>query len=127
MIKWLEKHRIASLIITILIIIEIFYLSSLSFGKGQSTKGISFIPTIYHFVVFFLLSFFVLITIKGNRKEKKYFVITFITSISYAFFDEIHQLFVPFRTFSLQDIFIDFTGIIFAIIINLKINKNRIK
>jgi VanZ family protein len=121
MIKWLEKHRILSLIITILIIIEIFYFSSLSFGK--STEGNPCIPTLYHFTIFFLLNFFLLITINKNKKIKDLIIVPII-SIIYALLDEFHQVFVPSRTFSIQDILIDTAGILLSAIIYLTYNKN---
>ncbi len=121
MINWLEKNRIISLIITILIMIEIFYFSSLSFGKAS--KGSSWIPILYHFSVFFLLNFFLFITINKNKKMK-YLIIVPIISLIYALLDEFHQLFVPSRTSSIQDILIDTTGILLSTIIYLTYNKN---
>jgi len=122
MIKWFEKNKIPSLIITLLIIIEIFHFSSLSFeGEGG---GSSWMPLIYHFVIFFLLGFFILITIKGNKKIKtKFIIITILISISYAILDELHQLFVPFRSSSIQDIITDTLGIISSMIIYLIYDK----
>ncbi len=124
MIKWLEKNKIVSLIITLLIATEIFYFSSLSFGAGNG--GISWIPILYHFTVFFLLGFFLFITIKGDKKIKiKYLIIVLIISIIYAISDEFHQLFVAFRSFSISDILTDTTGIFLSAIIHLYINKKN--
>jgi len=128
MINWLEKNKTISLVITFLIIMEIFYFSSLSFGGGGG--GSSWIPVTYHFVIFFLLGFFTLITLKGNRKiEKKFIIITILITISYAILDELHQLFVPFRSSSIQDILTDSLGIASSIIIywiyNKKIQKEK--
>ncbi len=119
MIKWLENNKIISFIITILIVIEIFYFSSLSFSQGG--KGtFSLIPIIYHFIIFFLLTFFIFISIKGNKKIKiKYILLVFIISLIYALLDEFHQLFVPFRNFSIKDILIDTAGIFSSIILTL--------
>lgn len=132
MIKWFEKNKPFALIITILIIIEIFYFSSLSFGGGGEGKGNPWIPIIYHFSVFFLLSFFILSTIKGDKKLKiKYLIIALTISITYAFLDEVHQLFVPSRNFSIGDILTDITGIFLSAIIyciyNKRIQKKRIR
>lgn len=124
MIKWLEKKRVISLIIVILIAVEIFYFSSLP-GKeiGIGKKGID-ISSIYHFVVFFLFSFFFFVTIKGNKEIKiRYLLIVLIISITYAISDEVHQLFVPFRNFSIKDILTNTSGIFSSIIIYLHMNK----
>jgi len=123
MIKWLEKKRIIPFIITFLITIEIFYFSSLSLGTGVG-GGNPWIPRIYHFIVFFLFAFFLFITIKGNNKIKiKHFLIVLFVSIFHAILDEIHQLFVPFRNFSIKDILTNTAGIFFSMIIYLYINK----
>lgn len=122
MINFLKKHKIFSLILTILTITEIFYFSSLSFGQGSG--GINWIPALYHFSVFFLLSFFISTTLKIKNKIKN-FLIIFPISISFALLDELHQLFVPFRSCSLQDIFIDSVGILLAITVYTRTLKNK--
>jgi VanZ family protein len=116
MINWLEKHRIVSIVLTILITIEIFYFSTLSGGAG--TGGNLWFARAYHFIVFFLFSFFLLMAIKGKNKLKtKYILITLIISIAHAILDEVHQIFVPFRNASTGDVLIDSLGIFSAMII----------
>jgi len=126
MIRWLEKNRGISFILTILIAIEIFYVSSIP-GNIVTGKNI-WIPRAYHFIVFFLFSFFVFITIKGNKKIKSnYLLIVLIISISYAILDEIHQMFVPFRESSIKDILTNTIGIFSSIILYLYTNIKRKK
>jgi VanZ family protein len=121
MIFWFEKHNKISWIITILIAIVIFYLSSLSFEITQE-KGVGFETTIYHFYAFFFLSLFLLISlIKGNKINLNVILIAMILSIVYAISDEIHQLFVPGRTFTIFDILTDSAGILLAGYLYLKI------
>lgn len=121
MIKWLEKNRGISSIITFLIATEIFYFSTLPGGIGAGSVWIS---RTYHFVVFFLFSFFLFLTIKGNKKIKtKHILIVLIISTSYAILDEIHQLFVPLRASSIKDVLTDTLGIFSSIIIYSHINK----
>jgi len=116
MINWLEKRRIISLILTILIAIEIFVFSSLTFAPGQSTT--SNLSVIYHFTVFFLFSFFLLIAIKGENKINiKYLLIVFFISLLYSISDEFHQLFVPGRSAGINDIITDISGVISSILI----------
>lgn len=127
MIKWLEKNKIIPLMITILITIEIFYFSSLQGGPTGMVRGIN-ISSIYHFVVFFLFGFFFFVTIKGNKEIKiKHLLIVVIISIAYAILDEVHQLFVAFRTFDIKDILTDTSGIFSSIIIYLHMNKKTKK
>jgi VanZ family protein len=124
MIDWLEKKRYAAIILTLLVAIEIFYFSSISVTAGQ--EGIGFIPIIYHLTVFFLFNFFLLIAIKGNKKIKiSYVIIALGASIIYALSDEFHQIFVPFRNPSIQDILIDTIGIFLSTIFILYFNKKR--
>jgi len=125
MIDWLEKKRYAAIILTLLVAIEIFYFSSISMiSNGQA--GMGFIPIIYHLTVFFLFNFFLLIAIKGNKKIKiSYVIIALGASIIYALSDEFHQIFVPFRNPSIQDLLIDTIGIFLSTIFILYFNKKR--
>lgn len=117
MIGWLEKNRYAAIILTILIAIEIFYFSSIPGGRPGIGGGIT-ISIIYHFLVFFLFNFFLLLSIIGNKKIKiSYMVIALIVSIIYAVLDEIHQIFIPFRESTIQDVLTNTTGIFVSMII----------
>jgi len=116
MIKWLEQNKEISFALVFLITAEIFYMSSTPGVIG--TGGNAWIPRLYHFIVFFLFTFFLLITIKGNKKIKKlYILIAIIFSLCQAFLDEFHQFFVPLRSMSITDILTDSLGIFSAIII----------
>lgn len=112
MIFWFEKHNKLSWVITILIAIVIFYISSLSF-KGAPLGGFGWKTIIYHFYAFFFLSAFLLISlIKGKPKKKKIIPIAIIIAILYGILDEIHQVFVSGRTFSILDILTNSAGIL---------------
>jgi VanZ family protein len=122
MISWFEKHSSISWLITIIIAILIFYISSLSFTSGSG--GTSYNAIIYHILAFFSLTFFILIsTIKG--KNLNYLLLAISISFLYAISDEIHQLFVPGRSGNLQDLFFDSIGILFAFIFYLSSLKLR--
>jgi VanZ family protein len=125
MLKYLEKHRIIPLIMTILLAIEVFYVSSISSFPGPPVKGINF-AIVYHIIVFFLLTFFLLITIKGEEKLKpKHILWTLVLVILYAISDEFHQSFVPGRDSSIKDVLIDLIGILFAVLIYPKKNNKK--
>ena len=114
--------RIFSIVITILLAIEIFYFSSLS--RAPIKKALPFISITYHFIVFFLLAFFLFQSIKSKNKIKtSQVIITLLISIIYAISDEIHQLFVPLRHGGMFDILIDSIGIFCAILICLYLQK----
>ena len=117
MLKYLEKHKIIPLIVTILLAIEIFYFSSLSSLPGSPIRDLN-LAIVYHIIVFFLFAFFLLITIKGNAKLKpKHLFWVLIITIFYAISDEFHQLFVPGRSPAIKDILIDLIGILLAVLI----------
>ncbi len=123
MINLLEKNKVISLVFVILTVLEIFFFSEIETPVGTR---ISF-ATIYHFVIFFLLGFFLLAAIKGNKKIKvKHLILVFICSLIYAVFDEIHQSFVPGRDASIRDILTDTAGIIFSLLIYFPINLSSI-
>ena len=110
MIKLLEEKRIFAIILTILMAIEIFYFSSIPGGKGPS-GGLN-LSTVYHFVAFFLLNFFLLTSVIGQKEIKiKHIVGILLISITYSILDEVHQLFVPGRVPDLFDILTASAGI----------------
>jgi len=108
-----EKYRRFSWMITIILAITIFILSSIDFGPLLSGGGYGYKSIIYHFGIFFLLSFFLLNSLKA-RISWRIFFLGLIITIFYGVLDEVHQLFVTNRVFSLKDIFIDFLGSITA-------------
>jgi len=124
MIKWLEEKRIFAIILTILMAIEIFYFSSIPGGKGPG-GGLD-LSIIYHFVAFFLLNFFLLISIIGQKEIKiKHIMIVLLISITYSILDEVHQFFVPLRVPDLLDILTDGAGIFSSMILYLYSKKNN--
>ena len=125
MINWLEKNRPAAIILTILIAMEIFYFSSIPGGR-ISSSGINGITIMYHFIAFFLFNFFLTISIIGKKKIKiSYLVFPIIISIIYAFLDEFHQIFVPFRVATIKDILVDGLGILFSTATYIYSKKNQ--
>lgn len=124
MIKWLEKNRYVAIILTVLIAFEIFYISSIP-GSQVTRTGISIdITILYHFIVFFLFSFFLLTSIKGSHKIKvKHIIIVLAVSIAYALLDELHQMFVPLRVADIFDILTDMAGILLATLLYVYVDK----
>lgn len=114
MIKWFERHYRISLIITFLIAVIIFYISSLTFQPPSgSGGGIGFRALLYHIMAFFFLSFFLSVSIIRGRKIKFVFL-SIILAILYGISDEIHQSFVPGRVPSFFDLFLNVWGIVLA-------------
>ena len=114
MIFWFEKHNKLSWIITILIAFFIFYISSLSFEFAPK-GGFGWKTVTYHFYAFFFLSYFLLTSlIKGNLKNKNLLLVSIIIAILYGISDEIHQIFVPGRAFTILDILTNSVGVLLA-------------
>ncbi len=126
MIGWFEKKRSASILMVILTTIEIFFFSTLS--SAPSAGGSVWPARIYHFVIFFLFSFFLLVSIKRKNKLKvSHIILVLVVSIIHAVLDEIHQTFVPFRDASFRDVLNDTLGSFLALAVysyaSLKSNK----
>ena len=125
MIKWFERNRNFSIILFVFVAVEIFLFSSIS-GREPAFMNVLNVSVIYHFSVFFLLNFFLLISLNGNKDIKiKYLIISFIFSIIYSILDEIHQLFVPFRYANLGDIMTNNAGIFLSALVYIYSKKSR--
>jgi len=124
-INWFEKNNVLSWIITILLAIIIFYISSLVFepsGKG----GFDIKPIAYHIVIFFVFGFFLLISlVKGKYKNR--ILLAILIAFLYAISDELHQFFVPGRSCSIFDVWLDFTGVLMAGVLYIWINYTKKK
>ena len=123
MIEWFEKNRVFSVILFVLIAVEIFFFSSITGKVSGPWTGLKVSMT-YHFSVFFLLNFFLMVSLNGGKNEKekngvkiKYLIIAAIFSVVYSLLDEIHQLFVPFRYADLRDILTNNAGIFLSILV----------
>src|SRR3989344_436443 len=104
MISWFEKNRSLSSIITIIIAVIIFYVSSLTF---VGTGGAGYMSYVYHFTAFSYLSLFLLISMTKGKPKRNLIILGLIIAILYGISDEIHQHFVPGRESSLKDILVN--------------------
>ena len=111
MISWFEKNVVISWGITIIIAVLIFYVSSLTFGTGGGGFGIN--ALLYHFGAFFVLATFLFISL-SRGKHMGFIFLGVILAVVYGLSDEIHQIFVPGRTSSMFDVFLDSVGVLFA-------------
>lgn len=110
-LKFFEEKHTLTLSISSIIAITISVLSIIPFKQGGQ-GGTNYLSYIYHFSVFFLLSFFMLLAFVRNKEIKiKYIFIPIFFSIIYSILSEVNQLFVPFRQFSPEDILTNTFGI----------------
>ena len=116
MISWFEKHHVLSWLITFLIAGTIFYVSSLTFESAGTGSSSNIKTIIYHILIFFIFSFFLMIaSVKGKNKELIFLAVPI--AVLYGISDEIHQYFVPGRYSTIFDIFLNSVGILFAFMI----------
>ncbi len=85
---------------------------------------------IYHFTIFFALSFFLTLSLKSKKLDIKTIVFVFLISLFYAISDEIHQLFVLGRVADIKDVLVDMAGIALALLTlklseKLKVSKHH--
>ena len=101
--------------------IIIFYFSSLSYPYPTPPPGqiAIFLNPLMHICEFGLLTF--LIFFGFFSKVKSIYLLTI--SFFYAFLDEIHQYFVPYRYFDVLDLMIDTVGVVLGFISYLLAKK----
>lgn len=144
------KRKIIAYILLIIWLIIIFYLSHQSgLISGENSEGIiyntlEFIYNIFsintsninkvvelihiplrevmHIIEFLILGFFMINVLK-NYNLKSYVIISIMLCFIYATTDEVHQAFIPARTFQYLDIFMDLIGITLGSLIGNKIIK----
>jgi len=118
--KWSYTDFLRTIPAVVLAII-IFYFSSLSnpYPTPPSGQIAPFLNTFLHICEFGLFSF--LIFFGFFSKVKPYYLLTI--SFIYAFLDEIHQFFVPYRYFDVNDLIIDSVGVVFGFISYLLVKK----
>lgn len=94
----------------------IFYISSVS-GKDLPEiivrQDMLFRFSIYHSCVYLVLGYLFRRALKNTYPDmvaKKVFLITVLFGVLYGVTDELHQVFVPYRTVSVLDVFNDGVG-----------------
>ena len=91
-------------------------------SKAQQTKLISLVDktvrTVAHFLEYMLLSFLFSLNLSfyGHLKIKKA-ILALSGCLVFSLFDEIHQIFVPGRSFQFIDLFYDFLGALTGLIL----------
>lgn len=98
-------------------ILLIFYLSSLpNYELEDLSKGIGLDDSLEHFFEYSLLSI-LFFRLFNHYKKNNIYVKAIAFSTIYGITDEMHQLFVPTRVFSLEDMLFNLLGSIFAMFV----------
>jgi VanZ family protein len=114
-ITWLEKNKIISWSITSMIAIFIFYISSLPGDSAPGISGTSIDAILYHIVIYFFLAFFLFISLTEGRNRRLIYI-GVVMALLYGISDELHQLLVPGRVGSIEDLMLNSVGIVFAVV-----------
>lgn len=101
----------------------IFYFSSIPDLRSN-------LPSFWDFVfrkIAHMVEYGVLFILLSRSMQRSYWsvLIAIVLAISYAFLDEVHQLFVPGRTGSAADILVDAVGVAFAVTITYKTSSRK--
>lgn len=113
-----EEHSGLSWFVVITGAIGIFILSSLQFEPIGPSR-IRFLPILYHILAFFFLGLFLLIALVRGKAKYSLFFLGIVLAVSYGITDEIHQFFVPGRSSTFFDVFLDSVGVMFAFMVYL--------
>lgn len=88
----------------------LFYFSSIpNLRAVESNFWDEIIRSAAH-LFFYCLGYFLFFRAFNFGKKEKNFWLPLILTFAYGFFDEIHQSFVPTRTFQIKDLLVDFGG-----------------
>jgi VanZ family protein len=115
MTRRFSKERIFYIVMTVLVATVIFYSSTIQTTAGEIT-GLN-LASFYHFVVFFMFTFFLTLSLKSGKIDFKTASIIILLSLAYAISDEFHQLFVIGRFASAKDVLVDFVGSLFSLLV----------
>lgn len=96
----------------------IFYLSSIPLEFPEIINELDPTKFSLHLAEYTILGFLLF-------NAKKNFNFSFLVSSLYGLSDEVHQYFVPYRTFSLFDLLADMIGSLFGIVIFLYLQRTR--
>ncbi len=94
----------------------IFYLSSRTWSGGPE---IAHLDKIAHIVLYFGLGGFVFWAFRSTRLRCSSFItyLAFLLTFFYGLSDEIHQLYVPGREFSIVDLYADGIGAVMGVFV----------
>lgn len=101
------NNKIKAFIPAVLYATLIFFISSIPGPQVPGPAGVDLSPI--HIPEFFILSYLIYRALEGNDKTKA-IILAILLTTAYGLFDEIHQIFVPGRDFSIFDIIFNFLG-----------------
>ncbi|MFC1727301.1 VanZ family protein [Patescibacteria group bacterium] len=95
----------------------LFYFSSIPNLKAAKDPWWDEIIRSGAHLFFYLVLYLLVFRAINLAREVKNFIWPLVLTIGYGFFDEVHQIFVPTRTFQRIDLLIDFSGGILGLVL----------
>ena len=127
-LNFFENNKHYVILLIILVAIQINFFSSLP-GSTPMGPGWPIIPTLYHFFIFFTLSFLILVYVGSHRKVTLHQIFfSVLISVIFAIVDELDQLFIPLRFAGIKDVLVDSAGILLSVFVYkyLKTKKDKV-
>ncbi len=111
------KYQLKYWLPVYLYLIFIFYFSSQSIIPTSTylSHTLFIKPFIQHILIYTILALLIYRALSHTKNPSKLLVV--FTTTLYGVIDEIHQYYIPGRTFELLDIGMDFSGAILALIL----------
>jgi VanZ family protein len=113
--KPISKYLLVVWLMTIIVVSSTPNIPTLKIHPGKAEIRLDYLM---HFFEYGLLGFLAFLTFAGNTFKmsyKKYLLIA-ASLIIFAFLDELHQKFIPGRSYNLKDFFSNMTGIVAALV-----------
>jgi len=126
--NFFENNKHYVLLLIILVAIQINFFSSLP-GSTIVGPDWAILPTLYHFLIFFTLSFLILVYMGSHSKVTLHHIFfSVLISVIFAIVDELDQLFIPLRFAGIKDVLIDSAGILLSVFVYkyLKTKKDKV-
>ncbi len=108
---WLESKPKLAWALAALYACFIFVMSSFPYAPPEPSLLKPISSTLKHVLEYFIFGFLLLASFRSNSKTRKlalWFAVLF--AAFYGMTDEIHQIFVPYRTASISDVLADILG-----------------
>ncbi|GJQ64459.1 MAG: teicoplanin resistance protein VanZ [Melioribacteraceae bacterium] len=130
--NFLKKHKLGLVYIPLIVYWIILFTATSLPGRSLPKLFITFGDKLKHFAAYLILAILLSITLRLQNKyprlKDEYVKYTVVISSIYGIFDEIHQIFIPGRSFDLLDYVADLAGIALGTIVASRfiINKERV-
>lgn len=116
--KWFQVNEFRYYTLPLIIWVIIMLILSSIPGSGIPSSPVIPVDKIAHFTEYLVFAALLgrYIYFKKNRALIATLLIVFIVSIVYSALDELHQLYIPYRDCSYEDLIADILGVLFGLL-----------